>query len=186
MNWHHFWGHFRTITQHRHKVMVHCFKAGLYWQGICHDLSKYSPTEFLPGVKYYQGGKRSPNEAEREDKGYSLAWLHHKGRNRHHFEYWRDYSPKTKKVEPIHMPTRYFAEMFCDRVAASKIYLKDKYTNSSALQYFQNSAARKRGDLHPQTSAELMEMLKLMAQKGERAAFQELRRRVKLAKGERF
>ncbi|MDE6031823.1 MAG: catalase, partial [Oscillospiraceae bacterium] len=117
-----FIGHFRTITRHRHKVIAHCAKAGIFWQGLLHDLSKYSPTEFWQGVKYYQG-TRSPNEGEREAYGYSLAWMHHKGRNKHHFEYWTDYYPPTKTVQPVKMPLRYVAEMFCDRVAASKVYM---------------------------------------------------------------
>ena len=86
------WQHFKTITTHKMWVMRYCFKIGLYWQGLTHDLSKYSPSEFWQGCKYYQG-YRSPNNAEREDKGYSAAWLHHKGRNKHHLEYWLDYSP---------------------------------------------------------------------------------------------
>ena len=68
----HFIKHFRTITRHRHKVIAHCAKAGILWQGLRHDLSKYSPTEFIPGAKYYQGN-RSPNEKERELYGYSKA-----------------------------------------------------------------------------------------------------------------
>ena len=115
------WKHFKTITKHRHKVILHCMKAGIFWQGLFHDLSKYSPTEFLAGAKYYQG-TRSPNEKERETIGYSLAWMHHKGRNRHHFEYWTDYNPATKLNTPVKMPAKYLAEMFCDRVAASKIF----------------------------------------------------------------
>lgn len=73
------WQHFKTITRHRLLVMVNCFRIGLIRQGLTHDLSKYSPTEFWTGAKYYQG-IRSPNAAEREKKGYSAAWLHHKGR----------------------------------------------------------------------------------------------------------
>ena len=84
-------GHFTTITRHKILVMKECFKIGLYKQGLTHDLSKYSPTEFLVGCKYYQGN-RSPNEIERREKGYSAAWLHHKGRNKHHLEYWIDYA----------------------------------------------------------------------------------------------
>ena len=83
--------HFHTITEHKIVVARHCFRVGMYWQGLTHDLSKYSPTEFWPGCRYYQG-YRSPNNAEREQKGYSSAWLHHKGRNKHHYEYWIDYS----------------------------------------------------------------------------------------------
>ena len=83
--------HFQTITKHKIYVMRECFRVGLYRQGLLHDLSKYSWTEFRIGCRYYQG-TRSPNNAEREEKGYSSAWLHHKGRNKHHYEYWIDYS----------------------------------------------------------------------------------------------
>ena len=109
--------HFRTITKHRHKVVALCFKAGIPIRGLLHDLSKYTLTEFICGAKFYQG-TRSPNEMERETYGYSKAWLHHKGRNRHHFEYWTDYNIKTRCVEPVKMPLKFVIEMFCDRVAA--------------------------------------------------------------------
>ena len=127
--------HFMTITRHRHQVIKNCYKAGILMQGLLHDLSKYSPSEFFVGAKYYQGN-RSPNEAEREAYGYSKAWMHHKGRNRHHFEYWTDYDPKTKELTPVEMPLKYVKEMFCDRVAASKIYLGDKYTDEAPINYF--------------------------------------------------
>lgn len=91
-----FRGHLRTVNQHRKMVLKHCIKAGIPIRGLLHDLSKYSPTEFIPGVLYFQGN-RSPNEKEREISGYSKAWMHHKGRNRHHFEYWTDYNTVTKK-----------------------------------------------------------------------------------------
>lgn len=82
--------HLKTVNRHRRLVRRYCFKLGLYWQGLTHDLSKYSPTEFWRSAKYYQGF-RSPNDQERSETGVSLSWLHHKGRNRHHFEYWIDY-----------------------------------------------------------------------------------------------
>ena len=91
--------------------MKYCFKVGLYKQGFLHDLSKYSPTEFMVGAKYYQG-TRSPNNAEREATGVSTSWLHHKGRNKHHFEYWVDYNMKSHKNEPVEMPYNYVAEMY--------------------------------------------------------------------------
>ena len=84
--------HLHTINHHKWLVMKHCFALGLYRQGLWHDLSKYSPAEFIPGVKYYTG-KSSPHNGERADLGYSGAWLHHKGRNKHHMEYWIDYAP---------------------------------------------------------------------------------------------
>ena len=130
-----FLGHLTTVMRHRNLVMIHCFRAGIIKRGLLHDLSKFSPAEFLCGVKYYQG-VRSPNEREREVRGYSKAWLHHKGRNRHHFEYWSDYSMVTKSHMPVEMPNEYLFEMFCDRVAASKIYKKEKYNDSCPLEYF--------------------------------------------------
>ena len=123
-------GHLKTINHHKKLVMQHCFKVGLYKQGILHDMSKYSPTEFLVGCMYYQGN-RSPNNAEREDKGYSKAWLHHKGRNKHHYEYWIDYSLDPKEgIVGLPMPTEYVVEMCMDRIAASKTYMGDKYDSS--------------------------------------------------------
>lgn len=172
------WQHFKTITRHRHKVIVHCAKCGILWQGLRHDLSKYLPTEFIPGAKFYLG-TRSPNEAERDKYGYSLAWMHHKGRNRHHFEYWQDYNRITKRIEPVKMPARFVAEMFCDRVAASKIYQGENYKVDSSLMYFQNSNARKNGLLHPETEKKLMELLEILANDGEDAAFSAVRDLIK-------
>lgn len=160
--------HFRTITKHRHGVIKNCFRAGIFFQGLRHDLSKYSPTEFWVGAAHYQG-TRSPNESEREEYGYSKAWLHHKGRNRHHFEYWTDYNPQTKTVVPVKMPRKYVVEMFCDRVAASKIYMKDSYNDSSALGYFLKSKGTR--FIHKETSDEIEMLLRMLAQKGEKETF---------------
>ena len=122
------WHHLRTINHHRFLVMVGCFQVGLYLQGLTHDLSKYSPTEFGIGARYWQG-TRSPNAAEREEKGYSEAWMHHKGRNRHHYEYWTDMHPVTKNYEPIPMPRKYLVEMVMDRIAACRTYQGKDYTD---------------------------------------------------------
>lgn len=171
--------HFNTITKHRNKVIVHCFKAGIGFQGLRHDLSKYSPAEFIPGAKYYQG-TRSPNEMEREQSGYSAAWLHHKGRNRHHFEYWADYNPTVKKVMPVKMPAKYVAEMFCDRVAASKIYAGDNYNDSYPLEYFMRGKQRR--TIHPETSDFIEKLLTMLAEKGEKETFAYIREFIKSGK----
>ena len=124
------WHHFVTITEHKLLVMKNCFRVGLYKQGLLHDLSKYSPEEFWTGVRYYQG-TRSPNAAEREEKGYSLAWLHHKGRNKHHFEYWLDFSlGEPKGLIGQKMPVNYVVEMVMDRIAACRVYRGKDYTDS--------------------------------------------------------
>ena len=169
-------GHFRTITKHRHAVIRNCRRAGILWQGLRHDLSKYSPTEFIPGVKYYVG-TRSPNELERAEKGYSAAWLHHKGRNRHHFEYWSDYNPVERRVGPVKMPLRYVIEMVCDRMAASRIYLGDKYTDASALEYFVHGKTHR--VIHPETSDLCERLLTMLADEGEEKTFAYMRRLLK-------
>lgn len=168
--------HFNVITKHRHKVICHAAKAGILWQGLRHDLSKYSPTEFIPGAKYFLGN-RSPNEEERVVHGYSLAWIHHQGRNKHHFEYWKDYSIETRRIEPVKMPYRYVAEMFCDRVAASKIYQGENYTDSHPLEYFMRAKGKRA--IHPDTSDELELLLTMLSEKGEKETFRFLRKRIK-------
>lgn len=172
--------HFITITKHRHVVIKHCRRAGIFWQGLKHDLSKYSPTEFIPGMKYYIG-TRSPNEGEREDYGYSLAWIHHKGRNKHHFEYWTDYNPKSKLIEPVKMPVRYVAEMFCDRVAAGKIYKGKNYNDQSPIEYFM--LAKGRRVIHPETSDLIESLLVMLSEKGEDETFKYIKNLVRNSKG---
>ncbi len=164
--------HLNTVNRHRLMVCKHCFKAGIYWRGLVHDLSKYSPEEFIPSAVRYQG-TRSPNEAEREEYGYSKAWMHHKGRNKHHFEYWTDYNPKSRKMEPVKMPLTYVIEMFCDRVAAGKIYKGADYTDSSALEYFDQGKGRRFMD---ESTSKLLEMLlTMLSEKGEEYIFSYIR-----------
>ncbi|MBQ6129767.1 MAG: catalase [Lachnospiraceae bacterium] len=160
--------HIRTVNEHRRMVRRGCFRVGLYWQGLVHDLSKYSPSELFVGAKYYQGF-RSPNNAEREAKGYSEAWIHHKGRNKHHYEYWTDYLPghgegESHVIVPTRMPTRYLVEMYVDRVAASAIYNKGHYTEDMPLKYF------KKGDythlMEEHTRRELEKLLTMLASNG--------------------
>lgn len=170
------WHHFCTITHHKWLVMRHCFRVGLYRQGLTHDLSKYSPTEFRVGISYYQG-TRSPNAAERDDLGYSTAWMHHKGRNRHHYEYWIDMRANGDATfEGKPMPTRYVVEMFCDRVAASKVYQGNAYRDDSSLKYLQlESQAKGEILMHKDTRALLERMLTWLAEEGEEVAFKRIR-----------
>ena len=158
--------HFRTITRHKRMVRQYCFKVGLYRQGLLHDLSKYTPTEFLVGALYYQG-TRSPNNAEREDIGVSTSWLHHKGRNLHHFEHWVDYSLDGEHViMGAKMPRRYIAEMVMDRISASRTYLGDAYTDQKPLEYWLRSK-EKLWFVHPQTAKELEGILRILHDHGE-------------------
>lgn len=175
------WRHFCTITYHKLLVMTECFRLGLYRQGVLHDLSKYSWTEFRIGAKYYQG-TRSPNNAEREAIGYSSAWLHHKGRNRHHYEYWIDYALDGESgLVGMKMPEKYVVEMFVDRIAACKVYKKDEYTNRSALEYYESGSGYEKM-MHPETQKLLETLLVMLAEQGEEATYLYIRENV-LKKG---
>lgn len=170
------WRHFCTITYHKMLVMKGCFQVGLYWQGLLHDLSKYGFTEFRVGAKYYQG-TRSPNNAEREDIGYSSAWLHHKGRNKHHLEYWIDYGiGEQKGLVGMKMPVRYVVEMFIDRIAASKVYMKEAYTDEKPLEYYEKGLAHT--ILHKESQELLELLLHMLAEKGEKETFAYIKRHI--------
>lgn len=172
-----FWKHLKTINHHKMLVMKGCFKVGLYRQGLLHDLSKYMPSEFLVGVKYYRGDI-SPNNLERKEKGYSSAWLHHKGRNKHHLEYWIDYGMGDAEAPLVgmRMPDKYIVEMFIDRMSASKNYQKEKYTDRSALEYYERGKAHH--ILHPEVRELLERLLHMLADEGEEATMDYIRREV--------
>ena len=167
--------HFITVTRHRWLVRDGCFRVGLIWQGLTHDLSKYSLTEFGTGVRYFQG-TRSPNTAEREEKGYSESWMHHKGRNKHHYEYWSDLSRETRKYEYVPMPRKYLVEMVMDRRAACMVYQGKNYTPGSALAYLDNS--REKNFMNPQTVRELRYILTILRDEGEKQTFRYIRTHV--------
>ena len=169
------WKHFKTITHHRWLVRQGCFRIGLYWQGLTHDLSKYSWAEFAVGAKYYQG-VRSPNAAERDEKGYSEAWMHHKGRNRHHYEYWTDLNKQTRQYESVPMPRKYLAEMVMDRRAACMVYQGKNYHPGSELEYLMKSIERER--MHPKTRQELEYILTMLRDQGEKETFRYLKEEV--------
>lgn len=165
--------HFRTITKHRHRVMRYCFAAGLYRQGLCHDLSKYSWVEFINGAKYY-AGTHSPNFNERQAKGYSEAWMHHKGRNRHHADYWVDDDAKANMPRPVPMPNRYIAESVCDRIAASEIYNQKNFQPQMVYDYFLKE--KDRIPMHEETKAKIEELLRLYVEHGKKYIFKHMKK----------
>lgn len=170
--------HFKTITKHKIIVTKLCFRCGLIKQGLLHDLSKYSPIEFLSGVKYYQG-YRSPIDREREVIGFSKGWLHHEGRNPHHWEYWidKDYNNLTFKV--ITMPTNYLVESILDRMAASKNY-NPSYDQRAPLEFFDKG--RDKIFMGEENARRIRYLLEYLAVNGEEKAlkyYSELYRRYK-------
>lgn len=172
--------HLITVGRHRRLVRKECFKLGLYWQGLTHDLSKYSWTELRIGAKYYRPDL-SPHVGEREEYGYSTAWLHHKGRNKHHLEYWIDFAydrehGTARVMSGMEMPVKYVVEMFADRIAANKIYNANSYDDGAPWRYYE-----KRRDvhlLHPNTRELLERLLLMLRDEGEAKTFDYIRREV--------
>ena len=148
--------HLYTVSRHCHMVRKYCFKVGLYYQGLTHDLSKYSFKEFFTSAKYYSG-EYSPINNERKAKGYSDVWLHHKGRNKHHPEYWLDIDKEKKNFGPQKMPKRYLVEMVLDRISAAKIYNKRNYTKTKPLEYLEKT--KHACPMHVDTLNELTRLL---------------------------
>ena len=174
-------GHLGTVFTHKRYVGEGCFKMGLYAQGIMHDMSKFSPTEFIPSVKYYSG-TFSPNATSRVLTGVSTSWLHHKGRNKHHFEYWIDYmSGGEATLVGCRMPLKYVAEMVADRYAACVAYNGDKYTQADPWNYYAKGAGHITID--EDTRAVLEAALIKMRDEGKDEAFAYMKRMLKITKG---
>lgn len=139
-------GHLHTVCKHKYYVLRECWKCGQFKRGLLHDLSKFSPTEFITSVKYYQG-YRSPSDAEKEVKGYSTIEQHHIRHNPHHWEYWVVWDPSEQRT--IKIPYEYVVEMLCDWIAAGKVYLGDKWTVFTAKEYYEKNRYRRM--FHPDT-----------------------------------
>lgn len=152
--------HTKLILKHKWYVFVYCTKLGMPLRGLKHDLSKFSPIEFCESVKYYNG-KISPITLSRQANGYSKAWLHHKGRNKHHTEYWVDTSAPEKT--PI-IPYKYVAEMICDKMSASKVYNGKNWTKTSQIEYWNKE--KKRIEINPHIESMLTEVFEQIAEKG--------------------
>ena len=156
----HIFSHFKLVTKHRWYVFKLSLKAGIPFRGLVHDLSKYSPSEFFESAKYYQGN-RSPINVARMEKGYSSAWLHHKGRNKHHVEYWYDWNLKQMPV----IPYKYAVEALCDHIAAGLAYKGKDWTKEYTLEYW-NTKDTARKLYNPKTEKFLTVIKEEIAKEG--------------------
>ena len=152
------WLHFLTIVRHKWYVGIECWKRGLYWQGIIHDLSKFSPTEFVPSARRFQG-TGSPIAQEKNEIGYSYAWLNHKAKNKHHWIYWVD--QVNGKWVGCPMPEKYIQEMLCDNIGAGKAYNPGNYSPGEPLKYYLKTDGNSL--FHPDTRRRFEELLRELA-----------------------
>ena len=157
------WEHFKTVCRHKAAVFRECSACGIPVQGLLHDLSKFSPAEFGPSANYFQGDK-SPIEAEKIATGYSAAWMHHKGKNPHHWEYWCDYNGETGAVYAVKMPSKYVVEMVCDWIGAGQVYSNEKWTQAEPYEYYMK--VRKGRHFHPDTEALVVALLTIIKDGG--------------------
>lgn len=139
-------GHLKTVITHKYFVGRYCFMCGRYWQGLTHDMSKFYLVEFIESCRYFTG-TYSPIDKCKQENGVSVAWLHHRGHNRHHWEMWVDNFEKG--MTPIKMPFRYLIEMVCDFLGAGRVYNGEKFTMQSEWEWWTNK--RKVAVLHPDT-----------------------------------
>lgn len=152
--------HTNLVMHHKWLVFKLCCKVGIPWRGFMHDWSKFSPTEFWESVRYYDGHK-SPITVCKMQNGYSKAWLHHKGRNRHHYQYWTDLSLKESNII---MPYEYAAEMVCDQLAAGMTYNRKKWNNDTQLKYYMEKERKNR--INPQIDQFLIAVYTEVSQNG--------------------
>ena len=138
--------HTKTVLAHKKEVMRLASYAGISWQGLTHDLSKFCPSEFLESVKYCNGIE-SPIRTCRKETGKSEAWLYHKSKNKHHWEWWVD--DLVHGGKGVAMPYKYALEMAIDIIAANRVYAKDEWTPDMLKNYW--AEHRKEIIVHHQT-----------------------------------
>ena len=138
--------HLKTILIHKLWVFYYCCKVRLFWRGLVHDISKFSLLEFIPNIKYVRQGI-SPIDVQKQEIGYAPAWIHHKGHNSHHYEYWMDkFDDGTYTTR---MPLNDVIELICDMLAANKVYNKNNATPETLLKYWNKQ--KYKSVMHPDT-----------------------------------
>lgn len=116
----------KYVVRHKYYVSVECFKHGLYWRGLKHDLSKFLPSEFIPYAKFFYGSKTPRRDktgyykpTDTGDADFDFAWLKHQKRNDHHWQWW--ILPEDNGgVKILPMPYEALTEMICDWVGAGQ------------------------------------------------------------------
>lgn len=150
--------HFKVVMEHKRVVFRECRKCGIGWQGFIHDLSKLGHTEFAPSARYFQG-----THSRTDVENYSSAWLHHKGHNKHHWEYWTDFGKKGEVIA-YKIPYKYVVEMICDWVGAGMVYSKGKWTQSAPLDYYKK--VRDGRHFHKETEELILKFLNCIKENG--------------------
>ncbi|MCR5079079.1 MAG: DUF5662 family protein [Bacilli bacterium] len=130
----HYFKHLRTILKHRHRVIYNASHCGIFWHSLRHDLSKFSPKEFIPSAKYYAGNMSPIVNQRKANEFFSTICQHHSKRNAHHWEYWCDWFKGNIVMET--MPWKYATECVCDMLSASYTYNKKDFKPDTTYKFF--------------------------------------------------
>lgn len=115
-----YWQYFKYVVKHKWFVLQACFKHGLYWRGLVHDLSKFLPSEFAPYARYFYGDKLKDKPKEVK-LAFQFAWHLHQKRNDHHYQWWL-YTKENGTLAPFPMSDKAIKEMICDWIGMSKAF----------------------------------------------------------------
>jgi hypothetical protein len=115
----------KYVVLHKWFVFLACRRLRVsLWQALVHDLSKFSPAEFVAYRRYFfdrkderlKGGL-DPAEVKAD---FLRAWNHHQKANKHHPEYWVLPGDKENGPRPLPMPSKYVREMVADWMGAGR------------------------------------------------------------------
>ena len=143
------------VIRHKWYVMIECFKHGMIWRGLVHDLSKFRPSEFFPYANHFRAGIQAGRDKtgyykpyDTGDPAFDLAIHRHTRRNEHHWQSWVQ-SKDGDGVKLHSMPRLSVIEMICDWHGAAKA---QKTTGTVKEWYAKNG---KKMQLHPETRREI-------------------------------
>ena len=151
--------------------MIECFKVGLIWRGMIHDISKFSFDEFIPYANYFYGKKDNDISRGRNSTGYykptdtgdlafDFAWLLHQKRNRHHWQWWI-LPEDSGGIKVLEMGYNDTYEMISDWIGAGKAqgHLSPKEDRLFEVRRWYGANMDKM-QLHPNTRSKIESIIK--------------------------
>lgn len=142
-----YWVYLKYLMRHKYYVSVECFKHGLFWRGLTHDLSKFGLTEFSAYANYFynpDGSKRIGSKHSDISTPFNLAWLHHQNKNDHHWQWWI-LQADDGLCQCMPMSKNATMEMLCDWIGAGKA---QGFSDNLIPWYLKNA---KRIEMHRET-----------------------------------
>lgn len=114
------------VVRHKWYVGIECFKHGLFWRGLTHDLSKFRPSEWFAYANHFYGRETTKKDGVGYSKGddagdapFDYAWLLHQKRQDHHHQWWLVLGDDGT-LKAVQMSKHAGIEMLCDWIGASK------------------------------------------------------------------